>query len=61
MDQSLGKRRMTLAQLTLALLQLEADQVKQPAGRMLLGADPPSEDPVAFQIALGMAKHRTSE
>jgi hypothetical protein len=61
MDESPGKRRMTLAQLTFVLQQLEADQVKQPVGTMLSRPDFPSEDPVASQIALGMAKHRTGQ
>jgi hypothetical protein len=60
MDKSPGKPRVTLAQLTLKLLQL--DQIKGPDGSVRSrSSDFRSEDVVASQIALGMAKHRTGQ
>jgi hypothetical protein len=62
MDKSTGKRRITLAQLTLELLQLEVDEIKGLEGSVPSRcSDFRSEDAVASQIALGMARHRTGQ
>jgi hypothetical protein len=61
MDKSPGKRRITLAQLTLELLQLEVDRIIEQEGSVPSCSDLLSEDPVASQIVLGMTRHRTGQ
>jgi hypothetical protein len=62
MDKLPGNRRITLAQLTLELLQLKVDEIKGLESSVpSRSSDFRSEDAVASQIALGRARHRTGQ
>jgi hypothetical protein len=61
MAQLAGKQRITLRQLTRELQQLAAERIDPREDQSSTRPKTEPEDPVASHVALGMAKHRTSQ